>query len=213
MAFYNSINDQYNFVISFTKNPQFDFSIFAEGYKHAAVLLAEDILKRPHFSDYEAYPVVFLYRQAFELYLKGFYYKANLIIHFKNKQPIDCQFLYRHQLLPLSITFEKICKTLFPAEEDLSLLGEQVRVLAEEFEQIDKDSFAYRYPIDKFGNHSTRKNQIVNLYAFHYSMLGLLDKLDVVNFGLDVTSAQAQEVYEIIQEAQSIINSENEEEG
>lgn len=111
------------------------------------------------------------------------------------------------------MTFEKICKALFPAEQELLQLAQKVRVFADEFEQIDKHSFGYRYPIDTQGNHSTSGNQVVNLLALHKSMKELLGELEVVDFGFDVTAFQAQEVYEIIQEAQTIIASENGEAG
>jgi len=212
MAFYNSISDRNNFTISFTPNPQQDFGVFAKGYTRAATVLAEYLLEKPRFSDYEAYPVVFLYRQAFELYLKGFYYKASLIF-FKDSQKVDCQFINKHRLQPLAMTFEKICKALFPSEREILQLARKVVVFANEFEQIDKYSFGYRYPIDTHGNHSTSRNQIVNLLALHESMKEILGELEVVDFGFDVMAFQAQEVYEIIQEAQSIIASENGEAG
>ena len=86
MAFYNTISDASNFVISFTSNPQQDFTIFAKGYAQAAAILATYLLEeQPRFSDYEAYPIVFLYRHAFELYLKGFCYRAILILAFKGQ--------------------------------------------------------------------------------------------------------------------------------
>ena len=105
MAFYNSISDGNNFVISFTQNPKQDFGVFAKGYTRAASVLAEHILEKPRFADYEAYPLVFLYRQAFELYLKGFYFKAALIFFFKDSQGVDCQFIYKHWLKPLAEAF------------------------------------------------------------------------------------------------------------
>lgn len=213
MAFYNSISDGNNFVISFTQNPQQDFGVFAKGYTRAASVLAEQLLEKPRFSDYEAYPVVFLYRQAFELYLKGLYYRASLIFFFKDSQRVDCRFIYKHWLQPLAVTFEKICKVLFPSEQELLQLAQKVLVFANEFEQIDKNSFGYRYPIDTHGNHSTSHNQIVNLLALHASMTELLGKLEIVDFGFDVTAFQAKQVYKIIQEAQTIIASENGEAG
>ena len=209
MAFYNSIDDPNNFVISFTQNPEQDFGTFAKGYTRAAAVLAENLLAMPRFADYEAYPVVFLYRQAFELYLKKMYYRGNLICFFQDKQRIDCQFIYKHRLEPLADTFQKICKVLFPFDEELLQLANKVYLHAVEFEQIDRDSYGYRYPIDKKGNPSTQRNQIVNLSAFHNSMYELLSELEVVDFGLDVEALQAQEIYEIIQEAQRIIASEN----
>lgn len=213
MAFYNSINDGNNFVISFTPNPQQDFGVFAKGYARAASVLAEHLLEKPRFSDYEAYPIVFLYRQAFELYLKGLYYKAGLISFFKGNQSVDCQFVYRHWLKPLAETFQKLCKVLFLSDQDLLQLADKVRKYAVEFDQIDSDSFGYRYPIDKKGNPSTNHNQVVNLLALHNSMRELLGELEIVDFGFDIKAAQAQEIYEIIVEAQAIIASENGETG
>jgi len=212
MAFYNSINDGNNFAISFTPNPQQDFGVFAKGYTRAASVLAEHLLGKSRFSDYEAYPVVFLYRQAFELYLKGFYYKAGLISFFKGSQSIDYQFVFKHWLKPLAETFQKICKALFLSDQALLQLADKVRKYAVEFEQIDSDSFGYRYPINTRGEPSINY-QVVNLLALHNSMKELLGELEIVDFGFDIEASQAQEVYEIIQEAQTIIASENGEAG
>ena len=49
----------------------------------------------------------------------------------------------------------------------------------------------------------------MNLLTFHNSMKELLGELEIVDFGFDVEAFQAQEIYEIIQEAQSTIASEN----
>jgi len=83
VAFYDSIDNTSNFVISFTTNPRQDFGVFAKGYFQAASALTEHLLAKQRFSDYEAYPVVFLYRQSFELYLKGLLYVID--------RPILCQ--------------------------------------------------------------------------------------------------------------------------
>ena len=213
MAFYDSISDRNSFVISSNENPLQDFGVFAKGYTRAASVLAEHLLEKPNFPDYEAYPVVFLYRQAFELYLKGLYYRASLISFFNDSQRVDCQLIYKHTLQPLAVTFDKICKALFPSEQKLLQLAQKVLVLAIEFEQIDKDSFGYRYPIDKKGNHSTRPHQVVNLFSLHTTMKELLEELETVDFGFDITALEAEEVYEIIQEAQNLIASVNGEAG
>lgn len=184
-------------------------AFFAKGYSRAASALAEQILDRPQFSDYEAYPVVFLYRQAFELYLKGLYYRASLVFFFKDAQGVDCRFINKHPLKPLADTLQKICKSLFPMDQSLLHLAQKVFDYANEFDQIDKDSFGYRYPIDTHGNHSTNQNQIVNLLALHNSMKQLLSELEVIDFGFDITAYQSQEVYEIIHDSQIIITSEN----
>ena len=209
MAFYESINDGNNFVISFTQNPQQDFGIFAKGYTQAASSLAEHLLGRPHFSDYEAYPVVFLYRQAFELYLKGLYYRAGLISFFNGSPGVDCKSIHKHWLIPLAETFKQVCHIIFPLNGKLRQLSEKVLHYATEFEQIDKDSFGYRYPIDTKGNSSTEHNQVVNLLALHNSMKELLGELEIVDLGLDVEASEAQKIYEILQDAENIMASKN----
>ncbi len=213
MAFYDSINDRNNFVIAFTQNPQQDFGTFAKGYTRAAFVLAEYLLAKPRFSDYEAYPVVFMYRQAFELYLKGLYYRAGLIPFFSNSQSVDCKSIHKHWLVPLADVFRQVCHILFPLDGKLRELSKKVLHYAAEFEIIDKDSFGYRYPIDTKGNPSTKPHQVVNLHAFHNSMKELLGELEIVDFGFDVEASEAQQVYEILQNAESILASENDEAG
>lgn len=70
MPFYDLKNDTSNFVISWTGDAKNDFGVFAKGYISAAEQLANLLLQAPRFSDYEAYPVIFLYRHALELSLK-----------------------------------------------------------------------------------------------------------------------------------------------
>ena len=211
MSFYNSINDSSNFVISFTSDPKQDFGVFAKGYTLAASTLAEQLLKKPHFADYKAYPVVFLYRHAFELYLKSFYYQAMLISFFKNSQPVDCQGAYRHELIPLAITFQKICKFIFPEDIELLQLATKVLHFAKEFNEIDKISYSYRYPIDTKGNASTKHHQCANLRATHQAMKQLLNEFNSVDFMFDAEAYKAQEVYEIMKEAQAMVVSPNDE--
>ncbi len=211
MTFYNTINDASNFVISFSANPRQDFGIFAKGYSRAASTLAEQLLEKTRFSDYEAYPVVFLYRQAFELYLKAFYYKAALISAFRNIQSIDSN-VHHHKLVPLAQTFKRVCQVIFPSDQLLLQVADKVNLLAVEFEQIDKDSFSYRYPTDKQGNASTQHHQITNLLAIHQAMKALLEDLEIIDFGMDIEANQAQKVYEILQEAQKLITSDSDEE-
>lgn len=215
MAFYDSINDINNLGTFLRENPEQDFSIFAKGYAYAASALAEFLLEKPNFSPYEAYPVLFLYRHAFELYLKGFYYKAGLLSYFKNVEDVevDNSQKYKHALVPFAIVFKKLCAVLFPSDNTLSSLAIKVNQIAVEFEQIDKDSFSYRYPINTKGNASIIFRKSVNLLAVYQTMRTLLNDLEVVDFGFDVETGMAQEVFEIIQEAQSAFRLENGETG
>ncbi len=182
MAFFDSSDSQNNFVVSFRENLQNDFGIWAKGYLHSAQLVAENLLARSHFADYEAYPVVFLYRHAFELYLKDFYYKSYLFA--KGRFELDNlqSFVHRHKLVPLARYFLKVCQIIFPGDKPLNELANKVVSYAIDIEELDSDSYAFRYPIDKKGFLSTNWHQIINLKKFHQSMYGLLRDLDVVVF-------------------------------
>lgn len=211
MPFYNSIDDTTNFVISFSSDPQQDFGVFAKGYADAATILACALLAKSYFADYEAYPVVFLYRQAFELYLKGFYYQTILLLSFKSgkstvKINVDTN---THRLIPLATAFQNICLVLFPEEQDLLVLAHKAQLVACEFEMIDRDSYSFRYPINTKKGSNSPHQLIINLRGFHQEMKELLDNMELVKFGFDIEESKVQEVYEIILEAKSLIESEN----
>jgi hypothetical protein len=186
------------FVISFTENPKNDFGVFARGYHLAAFKLAELLLSAGSFREYEAYPVVFLYRQSFELYLKNVIYKAALLSAFKQLDDIDSALYNNHKLPLLAEKATGIVRKLFPDDKGLADFLNQVTETAGDFAEIDADSYAYRYPIDKRGNSSTQPHQAVNLYALHTMMNALLEGFETLDFGLDVETYHAQEVYEIL---------------
>jgi hypothetical protein len=71
---FEKFSDSSNFVASFSHPPAKSLAVFARGYARAANRLSEGLLGAPKFADYDAYPVVFLYRHALELSLKHVIY-------------------------------------------------------------------------------------------------------------------------------------------
>ncbi len=199
MPFYNSINNPSNFSISFSKNPRNDFGIFAKGYFKSAESLKETLLSQNQFSDYEAYPIVFLYRHSFELYLKNIIYSTILLSTFKGLSEIDLKLYNFHTLKPLAEKATKILKTLFANDRDLINFSKKIVKVAKEFDEIDPDSYSYRYPINTKGEYSTKPNQIVNLESFSSELGELLTNLGVIDFGIDIETSQAQTLYEILE--------------
>lgn len=199
MAFYNSINDPTNFTVGFTENPVQDFGVFAKGYWQAANALVKELVEKPHFLDYEAYPIVFLYRHAFELYLKNIFFRSQLLVWFKSLELLSEKNIFHHDLISLSELFKNICEIYFPEEGDLNNLATKTLNIAKEFQGIDKNSHSYRYPIGKNWERATKKRQLVNLRAFSRTMDELLTELDVVNLGLDIELSIAQEAFESYQ--------------
>jgi hypothetical protein len=201
MPFYNEINNIYNFAISFSKNPWKDFAIFARGYFHAASKLAEELLSKGRVdSDYDAYPIVFLYRHSLELYLKQVLYKSALLMAFKRMENLDSKLRFDHNLIYLSKRVVAILENVFPDVDDIKRLSEKILRISSEFSEIDTNSFAYRYPINKKEELSTKPHQIVNLEAFSSKMNELLDELETLDFGFDIELSKAQDIYEILEE-------------
>jgi len=197
---FDEISDMSNFVISFNADPKGDFGAFAKGYTLAANRLAASLLEAQRFPDYEAYPVVFLYRHALELSLKHIIYVGVELAAFRRMDEVNEQLKNNHDLVSLSQTSGKVLALLFPNDEMLGRLKETVAALCNDWSEIDPGSYAYRYPIDTKGRASTKKHQVVNLRALSNRMADVLEDLDTVHFGLDMETYKAQELYEILEQ-------------
>lgn len=162
--------------------------------------MAASLLEASRFPDYEAYPVVFLYRHALELSLKHIIYGGVQLAAFRRMDAISEQLKNNHDLVGLSRTAGKVLSLLFSNDEMLGRLNATVASICKDWEQIDPRSDAYRYPIDTKGRPSTKKHQVVNLRALATRMAAVLEELDTVHFGLDIETYQAQELYEILEQ-------------
>lgn len=202
MAFYNTIDNYSNFVISFTKAPLKDFPAFAKGYFRSAKREAE-CLFGAHFPDYEAYPIIFLYRHALELYLKGIIYNSALLSALKGTDALGMRLHNNHNLVQLAENVNKILLVLFPDNEFIKVTAETLSTITSEFSEIDPFSYAFRYPINKQGHYSTKQHQLLNLEAVYTNMNLLLDNLDTVSFRLQVETHHAEELYEIFGEIEA----------
>lgn len=184
MHFYRRLSDASNFVISWTGNPKDDFGVFAKGYISAADHLAKSLLQRPRFSDYEAYPVVFLYRHALELSLKHIIYRCAELGALREVDSIQSELHNNHRLPSLMEAAAASLSLLFPGDELLSRIIPVCRQTCLELSEIDPDSFAFRYPMDKKGRYATRTHLTLNLSSFALHMTEVLESLDTVRFGL-----------------------------
>ncbi|GJQ60399.1 MAG: hypothetical protein D8M57_01755 [Candidatus Scalindua sp. AMX11] len=80
----------------------------------ASKILAKHILEKNRFSCYEAYPVAFLYRHAFELALKNIIYKGALLAALSSFDDLDSKLYNTHSLEFLADTSQKVLNKLFP---------------------------------------------------------------------------------------------------
>jgi len=207
MPFYNSGSDFSNFSISFTDDPINDFGIFAKGYQLAAQRLSEMLLSAGNFREYEAYPIIFLYRHCFELYLKNIIYKAVALGQLKNIKNIDDRLTNNHNIKSLAGQVSHILRKLFPEDSSMQEFSDDVTTIANELSEIDPSSFSYRYPIDKMGNKSTKLKQTVNLNAFHSTMQKILEDCECIDFGFCLETYKEQEIKSLYSEIEDFMNS------
>jgi hypothetical protein len=191
--------DAYNIVSSFSDDPKYDFGIYAKGYRKAAKSLSDKFLLQSGFTDYEGYPIVFLYRHAFELNLKNIIYSGNRLLSFKNREVLNDGKLYIvHFLDKLAKLCTEILSVLFKNDLGLENVIKNIILIADEYTALDNNSFSYRYPIDIKGNYSTKKHQIINITSLTNSMENLLDSIEAINFGLDIETDQEKKIFEIL---------------
>jgi hypothetical protein len=185
------------FQVGFSKNPRLDFGIYAKGYFGAAELLVESALAKPSFPDYEAYPIMFLYRQAVELDLKGCIYNSAHLANLMEVPHLDHSLVNNHDLSSLARRAKSITDVLFKGDQELSTFMSSVTQEVGQIMRIDPKSFAFRYPLKRngapsfenthFGLESTRKR----ISSLHYG-------LQSIHFGLQVTEEQRLEIYELL---------------
>lgn len=199
MAFYNEISNGRNIIISFTKNPKNDFGIFAKGYSRSANLLAQIFLSKYGNSDYDGYPIIFLYRHSFELHLKNIIYKTVKLSELKDIEISEKELKTGHELDKLATVATKSLLKNFPDNDYLITICTKIKKMADEFNEIDPSSFCYRYPVNLKGEHSTKNNQVVNIEAIYDNFSAFLSELETINFGLDVEKNQTQEIFENIE--------------
>ncbi len=191
--------DTFNIVSSFSDNPKYDFGIYAKGYRKAAKSLSDKLYTQNSYADYEGYPIVFLYRHAFELNLKNIIYSSIRLLSLKNREAIsDSKFYNSHNLNTLAKAGAAILTTLFKNDLALNNEVEDMLSIASDYSDLDSNSFSYRYPIDTNGDYSTKKNQIINITSLTKSMEGLLDSIEAINFGLDIETDKEEKIFEIL---------------
>ncbi len=139
MEFYQSEEQHSNFVSCFSPNLRLQFGSYARGYRHAAGILAQHLIAKNRFPDYEGYPLVFLYRHAFELALKNVIYQAALLAAFRRTDDIDGKLRNDHNLERLSRVATKSLLAIFSDDDDLNKVCDRVSVTAREFTSIDAD--------------------------------------------------------------------------
>lgn len=141
-----------NIVVNFRQNPVNDLVAFAMGYHNAAKRLVGSIKTSSGYPDYDGYPIVFLYRQALELYLKAIAYRGICLFDLLDDKIDSTSNLFSdHNLTSLfNIVKEVFVKKGWSWDVDLPGLNclEDFETVINEFMKIDAGSYSFRYPIN-----------------------------------------------------------------
>lgn len=139
---------------------------YNEGYKSAARELTNGYANRPvNEKDVLVFPIVFLYRQYIELTLKDLIRDLDNKLSYTRTDKI----LAQHKLLPLWDAAIKQYDSHIKSEK-ISLVftstPNKERIIVNEFNQIDEDSFSFRYASDKQGNETLKELRYISLTNF-----------------------------------------------
>lgn len=183
----------FNIVSGFSQNPRYDFFVYARGYQEAAVILTNDFINRDSYNDSNGYPIVFLFRHSLELYLKGIIYNGAKLASYQNIEQIDAilnnpKKNKTHDLISLEGKCTKLLKEIFPEDSAIKKLCDELEAICTKIGGLDKDSYSYRYPIDNSGNHSTLRNQIVDIQSFGNEVNEILERLYILAFGINLST-------------------------
>lgn len=147
------------------------FPSYLEQYKRSFDILVENVYKSGHHVDHLAYPILFLARHCMELGLK-----TNIRYFSKYSEKDDYVNAGTHDLEKLFIAFKDHIKStiknlkakhgiIVENEDKKAFKGHALEVekLNDIFHLLDKNSDAFRYPVDKKQNPSFKTGERINI--------------------------------------------------
>jgi len=185
---FQSENARGNVIFNFRHNPIDDLAPFAAGYHEAGKRLAGMFAASPGYRDFDGYPILFLYRHALELYMKAVVYRGAQLLHLLDIKSLDTSKLFKvhrlSNLLPgVKAVFDGVgwtCETNTAGISNFAEFAELVLGI----EEVDSDSYTFRYPTDTKGHAAVDHHTIVNPIAFASKMDPILELLDSAVLGL-----------------------------
>jgi hypothetical protein len=171
-------------ILNWHGTPEGEFTYFAESFRVLAQESVAKLKENVHFGlhgipleDFKAYPVIFLYRHALELYMKAVLLVGSDMLCLRGNAAINRErVLKTHNLDELRQDLERVFDVYgwnwdlgsphFRSVKDL-------RLIIGEFHGIDAGSYAFRYPVDTNGSASLEQDFRFNVFRF----CSILDEL------------------------------------
>ena len=138
--------------LNFRKNPPSEFGVYAASFHRAGRALVQQLAEANGYRDTDACPIIFLYRQALELYIKGTLVSGERLLMLKGEAlPIDKRLLGKHCLSPLVPGMAAVCRAAgwqWATDVPNFKSESEFRCYLQALEAVDPLSFAFRYPSD-----------------------------------------------------------------
>ena len=178
-----------NVVLNFTHSPKRELAPQGEAYYRAGRLLATHLLEQPGYSDLDAYPIVFLYRQALELMFKAILLYGNDLASLLGRPELatsEKTLFTQHSLsnhLPL---LEQIFRAVGwdDAFDGTGLSNPEFVEAVNEFQKYDPGSYAFRYTVKRDGSAALPEHFIFSVARFMEVMNPILEALYGATLGL-----------------------------
>ncbi|MCI0569025.1 MAG: HEPN domain-containing protein [Acidobacteria bacterium] len=169
-------------VMNWVGTPQEKLEFYAEAYHQAGRRLADEFGTMGNVPEFEASPIVYLYRHSLELYLKAILVPGDQLLRLSGKPGLDPKLLFGTHDLTVLLPGLKAVGEEMKWGWDMGIDGlrsyQDFVELIEELDRIDKSSFSFRYPMDKRGDSTLPEQFTFSLRNFCSRMDALLRVLD-----------------------------------
>jgi hypothetical protein len=171
-------------LLNWTGHPEEHLKFYAEAFHDAGKKLASQYKDEWPPSSFDACVIVYLYRHAFELYLKTVLVYGNELLQWRRKAPINLDKVIGKDSAHVLTSFVPDLERVFQEAGwmwDMGIDGFRSRKeftdIIAEFDEYDKNSFAFRYPMNKNGTYALPKNFSFGMEKFMSLMDFLLDAI------------------------------------
>jgi len=167
----------------------FEFEQYADAFSDAAYKLAVAKFQEPGYQDFKSLPIVFLFRHALELYMKGVIVYGKMIINLSKIEKFELNhILSTHDLKKLLPDFKQSIldqnwewPPIVNYENEIVSLDQMI----DEIDIYDKHSYSFRYPIQKKSyTNPLNKGFQFDVYRFASIMKLICDLLSGACMGL-----------------------------
>lgn len=153
--------------------------LYATGYRLGAEYLTDYVVNAHRHQDALVYPIVFMWRHHVELRLKEIMRSASLLVEGSAELKLD------HKLYPLWARLKPLVEGVWP-DADRTPLNAVEEIIAQ-LDEIDRYSFAFRYPTRKDGAPSLPEDLLhINIRNFTDVMQRVANFLDGMAASLGV---------------------------